>query len=175
RGLKYENQFSIGMFMVHAVFGVLLVVPFLFFGCVHLMTARKRPNRLAVKLGISLFITGIVVGLTGLALIQLDKMPQLPTGTLSRWIVYGLHVLAPLVAVALYVMHRRAGPDIKWGWGIGWGVAVGGFIAVMCVMHSFDPRQIGKVGPKEGEKYFEPAKSRTADGNFISADILMMD
>ena len=82
RGLRYENQFSIGMFMVHVVFGVLLVVPFLIFGFTHLASARHRPNRLAVKLGISLFITGIAVGLTGLALIQLDKMPQLPTGTI---------------------------------------------------------------------------------------------
>jgi tetratricopeptide (TPR) repeat protein/uncharacterized membrane protein len=175
RGLRYENQFSIGMFMVHVVFGVLVVIPFLVFGFTHLATARNRPNRLAVRLGIALFITGIAVALTGLALVQLDKMPQLPTGSVSRWIVYGLHVLTPVLAVVLYLLHRHAGPEIKWKWGIGWGIAVGAFVTVMCVMHSFDPRQIGKVGPKEGEKYFEPAKTRTSDGNFIRAEAFMMD
>src|SRR6266478_5929252 len=100
RGLRYENQFSLGMFMVHVVFGVLLIIPFLIFGFTHLSTAQHRPNRLAVRLGIALFITGIAVGLTGLALIQLDKMPQLPTHSISRWIMYGLHVATPLLAVA---------------------------------------------------------------------------
>src|SRR5438105_272327 len=175
RGLRYENQFSIGMFMVHVVFGVLLVIPFLVFGFTHLATAQHLPNRLEGRLGISVFITGIAVGLTGLALLQLDKMPQLLTGSVSRWIVYGLHVVTPLLAVLLYLLHRHAGPEIKWKWGIGWGVAVGAFVTVMCVMHSFDPRQIGKVGPKEGEKYFEPAKTRTSDGNFIRAEAFMMD
>src|SRR5438445_5313859 len=32
RGLRYENQFSIGMFMVHVIFGVLIIIPFLVFG-----------------------------------------------------------------------------------------------------------------------------------------------
>src|ERR1700746_4104599 len=67
RGLTYTNQFTLGMFLVHVVLGVLLVIPFLFFGCTHLATAHRRPNRVAVRLGIALFITGIVVGLTGLA------------------------------------------------------------------------------------------------------------
>jgi tetratricopeptide (TPR) repeat protein len=72
-------------------------------------------------------------------------------------------------------LHRRAGPDIKWSWGIGWGGAVGAFVVVMMFMHSQDPRQWGKVGPPEGEKYFEPSKTRTADGKYIAANVLMMD
>src|SRR5258707_9687657 len=35
RGLRYENQFSIGMFMIHVVFGVLVVIPFFVFGFTH--------------------------------------------------------------------------------------------------------------------------------------------
>jgi tetratricopeptide (TPR) repeat protein len=175
RGLTYTNQFTLGMFMVHVVLGVLLVAPFLYFGLTHLVTARKRPNRVAVRLGISLFITSIVVGLTGLVLIQLEGFPQLPTGTVSRYVVYGLHLLAPVVAVVIYVLHRRAGPAIHWNWGAAWGLGAGAFVAVMCVMHSFDPRQWYAKGPAEGEQYFEPAKTRTTTGNFIPEEGLMMD
>jgi tetratricopeptide (TPR) repeat protein len=175
RELTYTNQFTLGMFMVHVLLGVFLIIPFLLFGMIHLATARRRPNRVAVRLGIALFTMGILVGLTGLALIQLEKLPQLPTGTSARYLVYTLHIVTPLLAVVLYVQHRRAGPAIQWRWGIGWGFAVGLFVIAMCVMHAQDPRRWYVQGPQEGEKYFEPSKTRTADGNFISAEVLMMD
>jgi tetratricopeptide (TPR) repeat protein len=171
----YTNQFTLWMFLAHIFVGVLMLGPFLVFGITHLVTARHRKNRVAVRLGISLFIVSIVVGITGLALIQLEHLPQLLTGTAGRTVVYFLHVLVPVLAVVLYVLHRRAGPDIKWSWGIGWGAAVGAFVLVMMVMHSQDPRQWGKAGPPEGEKYFEPSKTRTADGQYIAASVLMMD
>jgi tetratricopeptide (TPR) repeat protein len=175
RGQTYTNWFTLGIFMSHEVLGVLLIVPFLFFGFTHLATAYKRPNRVAVRLGIALFITGIIVGLTGLALIQLEKLPQLPTGTIARYTVYALHLLTPVVAVVFYVLHRRAGPAIKWKWGGAWGLAVGAFVVAMCVMHSQDPRKWGRVGPSEGEKYYLPSRVHTATGDFIPASVLMMD
>src|SRR5262249_39644116 len=81
RDQVFTNSFTLSMFIVHVVGGVLLVIPFLLFGGIHLATARHRKNRRAVKLGIILFIAGILVGLTGLALIQINGLPQLPTGT----------------------------------------------------------------------------------------------
>ena len=68
----------------------LIVVPFLFFGFTHLATARRRPNRLAVRLGIALFTIGSIAALTGLALIQLEKLPQLPTGTTQQGAIRGI-------------------------------------------------------------------------------------
>src|SRR5438309_11561038 len=82
RGLTYTNQFTLWMFIAHVLIGVVLVIPFLVFGFSHLASAHARPNRRAVRLGIVLFGTSIVVGVTGLALIQLEKLPQLPTGTI---------------------------------------------------------------------------------------------
>jgi tetratricopeptide (TPR) repeat protein len=175
RHQTYTNQFTLGMFMGHVVLGVLLVAPFLFFGFTHLATARRRPNRVAVKLGIVLFITSIVVGLTGLALIQLAGLPQLPTGTIYRYVVYALHLLAPVAAVVIYVLHRRAGPAIHWNWGAAWGLGVTAFVGAMCIMHSIDPRQWYAKGSPLGAEYFEPSKSRTPGGNFIPAEALMMD
>src|SRR5882724_3307590 len=105
----YQTVFSLWMTLIHVGLGILFIIPFLYFGISHLLTARHRPNRVAVRLGISLFIVSLVVGATGLALVQLEGLPQLPTHTISRWVVYALHVIAPLLAVVLYVLHRRAG------------------------------------------------------------------
>src|SRR5437773_7355847 len=33
RAQTYTNQFTLGMFLAHSVIGVLLVIPFLIFGC----------------------------------------------------------------------------------------------------------------------------------------------
>ncbi|HMF20117.1 MAG TPA: hypothetical protein VKE98_23115, partial [Gemmataceae bacterium] len=170
-----QNFFSLSMILVHVLVGVVIIIPFLIFGFAHLSSARKRPNRRAVRLGISLFITGIAVCVTGLALIQLSGLPQLPADSFARWIVRILHVVIPIVAVVIYVLHRRAGPDIRWSWGISWGIAVGVFTIFMLRMHSHDPRQWHARGSPEGEKYFEPAKSRTPLGLLIPANVLMMD
>jgi tetratricopeptide (TPR) repeat protein len=89
--------------------------------------------------------------------------------------VWGLHVVTPVAAVLIYVQHRRAGPDIKWSWGISWGVGVAAFVVVMMVMHSNDPRKWNARGSPEGLEYFFPASSLTVDGNFIPASALMMD
>src|SRR5262245_44662158 len=126
-----QTLFSLWMMLVHVGVGIVLLIPFLYFGISHLITARNRPNRVAVRLGISLFITSLVVGASGLALVQLDTLPQLPTHSIGRWIVYWLHVAAPVLAVVIYVMHRKAGPDIKWKWGLAWGTAVGVFVVLM--------------------------------------------
>src|SRR5260370_912966 len=92
----------------HAAF-IVFLPQFLVGGLSHYRAARDRKNRLAVRLGLSLFASGIVVGVSGLALIHLAGMPQFPTGTLAPSIAYFLPALVPLPAVALYVLHRRAG------------------------------------------------------------------
>ncbi|HJT79386.1 MAG TPA: multiheme c-type cytochrome, partial [Gemmataceae bacterium] len=175
RGQTYTNSFTISIFMAHILVGLALVVPFLVFGCTHLFLARHRKNRPAVRLGVILFVICIILGLSGVVLIQLAGMPQLPTGTVGRGVAYYLHVLLPLAAVAVYVLHRYAGPDIKWRWGAGWGLGVVGFVGVMAVMHFQHPKDWYLQGPKEGEVYFQPSLVRTNNGKFLSAQTMMMD
>lgn len=170
-----HTQFSIWMTLVHVLAGLVLIVPFLIFGIAHLITARNRPNRVAVRLGIFVFLFGIIVCITGVLLVHLEGMPQLPTDTIAYWTVFLLHVIVPVLAVAAYVLHRRAGPAIKWKWGYALGGAVAAFTAVMIVMHAQNPRNWFATGSPEGEKYFEPSRTRTVDGKFISASTLMMD
>jgi len=175
--LSYQNYFYQIMFLGHLVLGFLLVAPFILFGIVHIKNARDRPNRRAVRVGYLLFAISIVVLVTGLALTRIDifqfknvglKNPQL------RSVAYWAHVITPLLAIWLYILHRLAGPRIKWQVGVRWAAAVGAIVVAMVVLHSKHPQK-NQVGSVEGKKYFEPSLARTATGNFIPAKTLMMD
>ncbi len=84
-------------------------------------------------------------------------------------------MLTPVLAVALYVKHRLAGPRIRWEWARRLSVAVAGFVVVMGLLHFQDPRSFGVKGPREGKQYFYPSEAITANGKFIPARTLMMD
>jgi tetratricopeptide (TPR) repeat protein len=172
--VDYTNYAYLCLFLAHVGVGVAVVLPFLAFGLIHYSSARTRKNRLAVKLGLLLFAVGIVVCATGLALIQIEGLPKLPTG-LARSAVYWLHVVAPVAAVGVYLWHRHAGPEIKWKYGYAWAGAVVLFVGGMGILHVQDPRKWNVVGPKEGVAYFYPSRSRTATGDFIPEHVLMAD
>lgn len=173
KGLSYQNYFYQYMFLAHLVLGLVLIVPLVVFGALHIRNAHDRPNRRAVRVGYALFVTSLVVLLSGVALMRVAgfelKNPN------ARSAAYWAHVITPLAAVWLYILHRLAGPKIKWHVGLGWAGAVGLIVAAMIALHSQDPRKWNVVGPKEGEKYFHPSLARTATGNFIPARTLMMD
>jgi tetratricopeptide (TPR) repeat protein len=172
-GETFQNYFYQYMFLAHLVLGLLLLAPFLTFGVIHLVTSRNRRNRRAVRVGYALFAASIVLLLTGLGLMRIGSF-DLKHAT-TRSVVYWLHVVTPLLAGWLYWLHRLAGPRIKWRYGAIYGAVVAGGVAAMVGLHSQDPRKWNVAGPKEGEKYFFPSLARTATGNFIPAETLMMD
>src|SRR5205823_14483204 len=61
----YQNWFYMVMFGAHLALGLLLVLPLVIFGAVHIRNAHDRPNRRAVKVGYVLFTTSLVVLVTG--------------------------------------------------------------------------------------------------------------
>ena len=173
KGLSYQNYFYQYMFLMHLGLGLLLVLPVVVFGVAHIRNAHNRPNRRAVRVGYALFAVALVLLFTGIVLTRLDffevKNPRV------RSVAYWAHVVAPLLAVWLYVLHRLAGPRIKWRVGMKWGAVTAVFVAAMVFFNFQDPRKWNVVGPKEGEKYFRPSLARTSTGNFIPAKALMMD
>jgi len=172
-GETYQNYFYQFMFLAHLLLGLLIILPILFFGFFHIKNAWNRPNKRAAKVGYALFAISLVLLLSGLALMRLEgfeiKNPDMRTA------MYWAHVITPFLAVWLYVLHRLAGPKIKWKTGASWALAVGVVVILMVSLHTQDPRKWNITGPKEGVKYFEPSLARTASGNFIPADTLMMD
>jgi tetratricopeptide (TPR) repeat protein len=172
-GHVYQNYFSLLMILAHVVLGLLLIVPFVVFGVIHMRNSWNRKNRRAVRVGYALFAVSIVVLITGLLLVRVLNFDlRHPT---ARAIVYWLHVLLPLAAGWLYWLHRLAGPPIKWRVGLGYVGIVGAAVLAMILLHSQDPRKWNVAGPQEGEVYFQPSLARTATGNFIPAKTLMMD
>jgi hypothetical protein len=171
----YTTGFTFWMLFLHIAVGVVGVVPFVVFGVTHWWSARKRDNRVAVRLGVILFLLGVVVIVSGLGLVQIEGLPQLPTGSTIRIVTYLAHLLVPVACVFAYIAHRRAGPAIKWRYGKYWGAVVAVVVGGMAAAHVVDPHTIGREGPAEGMRYFFPSEARTADGNFIPERALMMD
>ena len=173
----YQNWFYMVMFGTHLLLGLLLVLPVVIFGLLHIKNAHNRPNRRAVKVGYLLFATSLVLMVTGLLLTRIDIFQFKNVGLKDprlRSVAYWAHVITPFLAVWLYVLHRLAGPRIKWQMGLRWGVAVGVAVLGMVFLHSAHPKK-NQIGSVEGKKYFLPSMARTASGNFIPARTLLMD
>lgn len=183
KGDVQQTYFSLFMLVAHVVLGVLLLGPFIGFGLVHLVTAWKRPNKAAIRYGILLLVVSSLVMASGFVLLQLEiPLRALSGGRLAdlrlipeqttRNIGYWLHVLLPVAAIVLYIRHRLAGPLIKWQYARIWVASVAGFIALMAVFHSHDPRA-GRIS--NDPRYTFPSEVKLAGGKLISEEALMMD
>src|SRR5687767_5435155 len=104
--VSLENYFYQYMFLAHLVLGLVLLLPFIIFGAIHLRNADNRPRRRAVTVGYVLFAVSLVLLFSGLALMRVEgfeiKNPN------ARSAAYWAHVITPLLAVWLYVLHRLA-------------------------------------------------------------------
>ncbi len=173
----YQNYFYQIMFLAHLVLGLVLVIPYLIFGFIHMKNSHDRPNRSAAKVGYALFFIGVIVLFSGIALTRVDIFQFKNIGLTDpnlRNVAYWAHVITPLLAIWLYILHRLAGPKIKWGVGLKLGGAVAVATVALMFFHSAHP-QLSTAKSKEGEKYFEPSEAKTASGNFIPAKTMMMD
>lgn len=176
-GTSYQNWFYLIMFMLHLVLGLVIVVPVIAFGVGHIRNTRKRKNKRTVRVGYALFSTALMLIISGLVLMRLDifgfrfevNHPVL------RQTAYWIHVLSPLVAIWLFVIHRLAGPKIKWRLGLRWGIVALVFALGMVIWQNQDPSAWNRQGPESGVKYFFPSLARTSTGNFIPAKILQND
>lgn len=171
-GQTYESHFYQLMFLGHVALGLLLIVPVIVFGVAHLLRAKDRRNRRAVKIGYALFVISIVILISGVLLTRIGSFNIVNPA--ARRMVYWGHLLAPLIAIWLYWLHRLVGPRIKWHIGRRVAIATACFVVVMVVFQSGDPR-ISDRAPESGEKYFEPSLARTSSGKFISERVLMND
>ena len=172
-GQTYEDWFYLVMFLAHLALGLLLVVPFLAFGVLHLRRAWPRPNRRAVKAGIALFCAGLAVLVSGVLLLRLGAFEVRDPAV--RGVAYWVHVAAPLACAWLFVLHRLVGKAIRWRAGLAIAGLAGVGVVAMILVQAQDPRSWNQAGPASGERYFYPSLARTATGGFIPAKTLMMD
>ncbi len=144
--------------------------PSSFLGVGHIRNSYDRTNRRAVRVGYALFGVSLALLFTGVALMRVEGFEIRNPNTRSA--AYWIHVLSPLLAVWLYILHRLAGPRIKWRVGLTWASAVGIVVLGMVFFHSQDPRLWNVAGPKKGPRIFEPSLLARRRVNFIPADTL---
>ncbi|MEM7234174.1 MAG: multiheme c-type cytochrome, partial [Planctomycetota bacterium] len=168
-----QNVFTQYTFLGHLAFGLLALVPFFVFGVIHIRNARWRKNRRAVRAGYALFVVGGLVLLSGGLLMQVGGFDL--KHPIVRRVIYWIHIVGPLVAVWLFVLHRLAGKKIRWRVGASLAGASVVLAIAMVALHSQDPKNWNLRGPDSGEQYFFPSLARTATGKFIPASSLMKD
>ncbi len=172
-GRIYENHFYQLMFLAHLGLGLLLITPIVGFGFLHMWRAKDRRNRRAVKVGYALLGVALIILISGVALMRIEGLVDISGN--RRQIVYWLHLLAPLIVIWLYWLHRLVGPRIKWH--IGRRVALGtlALVGVMVAIQTAGPPRRSDAAPANGRRYFEPSLAKTATGKFIAAETLMND
>lgn len=111
-GNMYQDDYYLIMFLAHLGLGLLLILPLVTFAILHLRKAWFRPNRYAVSAGVSLFMAALVLLISGLLLTRFGFFeindPSWRNGA------YWVHVIAPLVVIWLFVLHRLAGRPLRW-------------------------------------------------------------
>ena len=167
-GRILQDDFYLWMFLAHLGLGLVLLVPFILFGITHLRRAWRNPNRAAVRAGLSLFVTALILLASGLVLTRFGFFEV--NHPLIRMIGYWVHVITPLVMVWLFVLHRLAGPAIHWRRGLRWAMVAVIFATVVPGLHYM------KTGEKHvAERYFEPALVKTTFQPGIDPGHLMDD
>jgi len=176
-GTKYQNWFYLNMFLLHLVLGLAIVVPVIAFGIGHIRNTRNRKNRRAVRVGYVLFSVALLLLATGIVLMRMEAFGfRLEVNDpLLRRGAYWMHVVCPLVAVWLCIIHRLAGPRIRWRTGLTWAGVAAIFAIGMLILQTQDPRAWNRTGPESGTQYFFPSLARTSSGDFIPARVLKND
>ncbi|MCB1603107.1 MAG: hypothetical protein KDI59_00525, partial [Xanthomonadales bacterium] len=104
-GRILQDQIYLYMFLLHLVLGLLIVIPVIVYGWIHINNTFDRPNRRAVKAGYALFVFAIILLITGLLLTR--GLPFFEVKNIQvRKILYWLHAIVPLLVIWLFIMHR---------------------------------------------------------------------
>ncbi|MCB1875736.1 MAG: aspartate phosphatase [Chromatiales bacterium] len=172
-GEVYQDYLYQILFLVHLLLGLALLLPAVLFGGLHLRRAWRRPNRAAVRAGLALYLVALVLLFSGLALTRFDffeiREPWIRSGA------YWLHVVTPLLAIWLFILHRLAGPPIHWKVGVGWAAVAGVFTLAMVFVQAPDAGTETLDAASYRGDVFRPALAKTDDGDLIPARALMMD
>jgi tetratricopeptide (TPR) repeat protein len=151
-GEVIQNYVYLTLFLAHLALGLVLVIPALVFGALHLRRAWRRPNRYAVRAGLGLYVSLILLLGSGILLTRFGFF-EVNDPTVRTW-AYWVHVLTPLAVAWLFVLHRLAGPRLAWRQGAWWGAAAAAFTAAALGLHLFAGGE-----PEPLERAFAPALS----------------
>jgi hypothetical protein len=177
-GRPRQGYLYLWMFIAHLGLGLALVVPLASFLVRHVAAAYRRRNRRAVAAGFALLVASVATLASGVVLMRLGLVElRAPQG---RALAYWTHVLAPLAALWLYLLHRLAGPPLRWRRGLAWTAAAASGLLALAVTGPAPDRgpeapPVPSVAAVDAPGPFAPSLIRTADGRQIAPGLLMMD
>lgn len=167
-GETIQDYFYLSVFLAHLALGLLLLIPALVFGALHLRRAWKRPNRYAIRAGLGLYTSIVLLFASGILLTRFGFF-EINDPLVRTW-SYWIHVLTPLAIAWLFVLHRLAGPRLRWRSGAIWASAAIAVTAVTVAWHLG-----GSSATSVLERAFQPALTQTRVGAPIPAEHLMGD
>lgn len=163
-----ENQLYLLMFLLHLALGLVLVLPLIVFALLHLRRAWRRPNRWAVRAGVGLFITLMLLLASGILLTRFGFF-EINHPLVRAW-SYWIHVTTPLIALWLFVLHRLAGPTLRWRPLVAWGSVSLIFAGLALGAHLGTVSDVDELG-----RQLEPALARVPTARPIPPERLMRD
>jgi tetratricopeptide (TPR) repeat protein len=169
RGTVYQDYFYLLMFLLHLALGLLLTAPVIIFALAHMRRAWSRPNRYAVRAGMALFVVALLLLLSGLVLTRFSFLEI--NDPLIRRISYWIHIISPLAVVWLFVLHRLAGPPLRWRSAMRWSLGAMVLATLLILL------QVGMTIDRGTDKTtgFTPSLAILSGSDFIPASRLMTD
>jgi len=177
-GDLYQEYFYQLMFLLHLLLGLVIVLPAIVFGALHLRNAWRRPNYRAVRAGVALYATVLILLISGLILTRFDFFAV--NDPVVRGGAYWLHVITPLLTIGLFILHRLAGKEIRYRPGIAWGMTAVAVAALALAPQLLEKRASNGAGDMTSAEtaassLFFPALARTPGNDYLPAGVMMMD
>ena len=167
-GEGLQNFWYLTLFLVHLLLGLSLTLPFLIFGLLHLRRAWRRPNRYAKRAGLGVYLSAIALIVSGILLTRFGFFEV--NDPWIRQIAYWVHVLAPLIVIWLFVLHRLAGPRLKWRQAVYWSTVAITLTAAAVGLHLMTKTPSGPL-----QQAFSPALALVDGNRPIPQQHLMQD
>jgi len=155
-GEPWQGGLYLYMFLAHLALGVALIAPFIYFAVRHMRRALSRPNRNAIRAGVGLFAMALLLLLSGVVLTRFGFFEI--NDPVVRRIAWWVHILTPFLVVWLFVLHRLAGPRLRWKTGLRWALAG---LAASALLLAWPLLQSHEVHFAAG---FPPTLAETPDG-----------
>lgn len=173
-GITADNFFWLWTFLAHIVLGAVFALGLLVISVRYCLRGYRESNwrKQSVWAMVSLLL--LVVFVSGAALFRVGRELQIAK-SLWRPILYGAHVVTPVLLLGLVLGFRRSiFGQRRWGLIPFVGATALG-VAGLAFLHEQAPRTEVSVAPVNDKLPYYPALARTASGDSIPAAALMRD
>ncbi len=160
-----DTTFFYVMLLLHLTLGIAIAVPFLVFAATHARRMIRMWNKRAKSAGLAIFTLALICISSGLFM-------TFKGATLNNRAIWLAHVLSVPLAIAAFILHRRAHTHkLQFRRFFAWGGAVVVFLAAMGLVAKLEkpPKRIVNVN---GDTVFFPSYSETFDQGLLDGQKL---